>query len=207
MKPNRFFSIKITLLLTMLVWVGFIATANADREPTKPELPKGKQTSLGLYVTAAEAYDKWLAAPDAVKVFDVRTLEEYIYVGHAPMAWNISLLFQTHEWNAEKGYFAFQPNPDFLSQAKEVAAPEDMIMVMCRSGGRSAMAVNMLAEAGFTNVYQITDGMEGDSIKDPLSVFQGQRLMNGWKNSGLPWTYKPDFERIKLKTETMEDAE
>ena len=188
----------------MLVWVGFIAAANADREPTKPELPKGKQTSLGLYVTAAEAYDKWLAAPDVVKVFDVRTLEEYIYVGHAPMAWNIPLLFQTHEWDAEKGYFAFQPNPDFLSQAKEVAASEDTILVMCRSGGRSAMAVNLLAEAGFTNVYQITDGMEGDAIKDPLSVFQGQRLMNGWKNSGLPWTYKPDPERIKLKIEPKE---
>jgi len=206
LKPNRFFSIKITLLLTMLVCVGFTTAANADGEATKPELPKGKQTSLGLYVTAAEAYDKWLAAPDAVKVFDVRTLEEYIYVGHAPMAWNIPLLFQTHEWNSEKGYFAFQPNPDFLSQAKEVAGPQDTIMVMCRSGGRSAMAVNMLAEAGFTNVYQITDGMEGDSIKDPLSVFQGQRLMNGWKNSGLPWTYKPDSERIKLKVETMEEV-
>ena len=206
MKPIRFFSIKFTFLLSMLVCVGFIATANADGEATKPELPKGKQTSLGLYVTAAEAYDKWLAAPDEVKLFDVRTLEEYIYVGHAPMAWNIPLLFQTHEWNAEKGYFAFQPNPDFLSQAKEVAGPEDTIMVMCRSGGRSAMAVNMLAEAGFTNVYQITDGMEGDSIKDPLSVFQGQRLRNGWKNSGLPWTYKPDPEKIKLKIETMEDA-
>ena len=78
-------------------------------------------------------------------------------------------------------------------------------MVMCRSGGRSAMAVNMLAEAGFTNVYQITDGMEGDSIDDPLSVFNGQRLRNGWKNSALPWTYKADLERIKLKTEIMED--
>jgi len=204
MNPIRFFSIKFTLLLSMLACVGVMAAANADGTPTKPELPKGKQTSLGLYVTAAEAYDKWLAAPDAVKVLDVRTLEEYIYVGHAPMAWNIPLLFQTHEWNAEKGYFAFQPNPDFLSQAKEVAEPEDTIMVMCRSGGRSAMAVNKLAEAGFTNVYQITDGLEGDSIDDPLSVFQGQRLRNGWKNSGLPWTYKPDPKRIKLKVEPKE---
>jgi len=202
---TRFFTLKLTLLLSALLCVGFMAATSADGEATKSELPKGKQTSLGLYVTAAEAYDKWLAAPDVVKVFDVRTLEEYIYVGHAPMAWNIPLLFQTHEWNAEKGYFAFQPNPDFLSQAKEVAGLEDTIMVMCRSGGRSAMAVNMLADAGFTNVYQITDGMEGDAVKDPLSVFQGQRLKNGWKNSGLPWTYKPDFERIKLKTEVTEE--
>jgi len=206
MKRNRVFPINKYLVIWSLVIPVFMCASNASGEAIKPDLPKGKQTSLGLYVTAAEAYDKWLAAPDMVKVFDVRTLEEYIYVGHAPMAWNIPLLFQTHEWNAEKGYFAFQPNPDFLSQAKEAAGPEDTILVMCRSGGRSAMAVNMLAEAGFTNVYQITDGMEGDAIKDPLSVFQGQRLMNGWKNSGLPWTYKPDPERIKLKTEVMEKA-
>jgi hypothetical protein len=77
-------------------------------------------------------------------------------------------------------------------------------MVMCRSGGRSAMAVNMLAEAGFTNVYNITDGMEGDTVEDPLSLYQGQRLRNGWKNSGVPWTYKPDPEKIMLKTETQE---
>ena len=206
MRRNRVFPINQYLLIWLLVIPIFMFASNVNGEAIKPDLPKGKQTSLGLYVTAAEAYDKWLAAPDMVKVFDVRTLEEYIYVGHAPMAWNIPLLFQTHEWNAEKGYFAFQPNPDFLSQAKEAAGPEDTILVMCRSGGRSAMAVNMLAEAGFTNVYQITDGMEGDAIKDPLSVFQGQRLMNGWKNSGLPWTYKPDPERIKLKTEVMEKA-
>ena len=139
-------------------------------------------------------------------VLDVRTLEEYIYVGHAPMAWNIPLATQTHEWDADKGYFAYQPNPDFISQVKEMAAPTDTILVMCRSGGRSAMAVNLLAENGYTNVYQITDGMEGDKVKDPGSVYEGQRLKNGWKNSGLPWTYEPDLERIKLKNETKELA-
>ncbi len=51
------------------------------------------------------------------------------------------------------------------------------------------MAVNLLAEAGFKNVYNITDGIEGDMVTTPDSVFQGQRLFNGWKNSGLPWTY------------------
>jgi len=60
------------------------------------------------------------------------------------------------------------------------------------------MAVNLLANAGFRNVYNITDGMEGDEVKDPDSVFDGQRLVNGWKNSGLPWTYKIDPERMVL---------
>jgi len=206
MKPNRVFPLKVFLFIWSLVILSVMATANASEEATKSELPKGKQTSLELYVTSAEAYDKWLASPDDVKVLDVRTLEEYIYVGHAPMAWNIPLVTQTHEWDADKGYFAYQPNPGFISQVKEMAAPTDTILVMCRSGGRSAMAVNLLAENGYTNVYQITDGMEGDKVKDPGSVFEGKRLKNGWKNSGLPWTYTPDPERIKLKNETKELA-
>jgi rhodanese-related sulfurtransferase len=78
---------------------------------------------------------------------------------------------------------------------------------MCRSGGRSAMAVNLLAQAGFKNVYNITDGMEGDAVKDPASVFMGQRLVNGWKNSGLPWTYKTDTAQMRFVTnETEEEA-
>ena len=32
---------------------------------------------------------------------------------------------------------------------------------MCRSGNRSAQAVNLLAEVGFRSVYNIMDGMEG----------------------------------------------
>jgi hypothetical protein len=40
--------------------------------------------------------------------------------------------------------------------------------------------------------------MEGDEVKDPNSVFQGQRLVNGWKNSGVPWTYEIDHEKMKF---------
>jgi hypothetical protein len=58
--------------------------------------------------------------------------------------------------------------------------------------------VNQLAAAGFKKVYNITDGMEGDSVKDADSVFRGQRLVNGWKNSGLPWTYDVDAARMVL---------
>ena len=52
-------------------------------------LPKSKQTVLGLYLTAKEAFSKWHAASDKVVILDVRTPEEYIFVGHAPMARNI----------------------------------------------------------------------------------------------------------------------
>ncbi len=36
-------------------------------------IPKGKQTVLGLYVTAKEAYEKWKADAEKVKILDVRT--------------------------------------------------------------------------------------------------------------------------------------
>jgi len=55
-----------------------------------------------------------------------------------------------------------------------------------------------VAAAGFTNAYNITDGMEGDVVSDPNSVFQGQRWVNGWKNSGGPWTKKLTPERMVL---------
>ncbi|MCG6916746.1 MAG: sulfurtransferase, partial [Deltaproteobacteria bacterium] len=85
-----------------------------------------------------------------------------------------------------------EPNPDFVSQVKRDYKISDTILVMCRSGGRSAMAVNFLAEAGFKQVYNITDGFEGDAVKDPESYYNGKRVKNGWKNSGAPWTYNLD---------------
>jgi rhodanese-related sulfurtransferase len=60
------------------------------------------------------------------------------------------------------------------------------------------MAVNQLAAAGFNNVYNITDGFEGDMVKETESVFAGQRMVNGWKNSGLPWTYSIDPELMLI---------
>ena len=161
-------------------------------------VPKAKQTVLGLYLTAREAWEKWKAAPDAVKIIDVRTPEEYLFVGHPTMAWKIPIAAQSYEWDVGKATFPMKVLPDFVSRVKEVAKPDDTILLICRSGGRSAIAVNMLAEAGFKNVYQILDGMEGDAIEDPDSIFLGQRLKNGWKNSGCPWTYKLTPDRMML---------
>jgi rhodanese-related sulfurtransferase len=181
------------LITTVLaVFICYIAVPIATGQATKPELPKEKQTTLGLYVTAKEAYEKWKANPGEVKILDVRTPEEYIFVGHPAMAWNIPLSLQTYQWDAEKKHFAMKSNPDFLKQVKEVFQTDDIILVTCRSGNRSATAVNQLAAAGFKNVYSITDGMEGDVVNDPESVFTGMRLKNGWKNSGIPYIYKID---------------
>jgi rhodanese-related sulfurtransferase len=161
-------------------------------------IPKEKQTVLGLYVTAKEAYEKWKADPEKVMILDVRTPEEYLFVGHPTMAWKIPVAIQIYEWDADRKQFPMKPLPDFVSRVSEVAKPDHTIMVTCRSGGRSAIAVNMLAKAGFKNVYNIIDGVEGDTVEDPDSVYLGQRLKNGWKNSGCAWTYKLTPERMAL---------
>ena len=93
-----------------------------------------------------------------------------------------------------------ESNQDFIASVKELFKPTDTILVMCRSGGRSAMAVNALAKAGFVNVYNIIDGMEGDKVDDPGSVYHGKRMRNGWKNSGAPWTYDVNPELIWIST-------
>jgi len=165
------------------------------------ELPKAKQTALGLYVTARQAYEMWQADPHKVKIIDVRTLEEFLFVGHPVVAWKIPIGAQTWQWDAAKGQFPMKLNPDFVARVKEVAQPGDTLLLLCRSGGRSALAVNLLAQAGFTNAYNIVDGMEGDLVKDPDSLFLGQRLKNGWKNAGCPWTYELTPERMLLPKE------
>jgi rhodanese-related sulfurtransferase len=174
------------------------STASSSPQLTAAQVPAEKQTVLGLYVTAKEAYRRWEAEPDQVKIVDVRTPEEVLWVGHPPMAWKIPVVAVTYEWDADKKQFPMRPLPDFVTRVQTVTTLDDTLMVMCRSGGRGAMAVNLLAKAGYKNDYNVVDGMEGDSVDDPDSVFQGQRLVNGWKNSGLPWTYKIDPARLVL---------
>ncbi len=169
------------------------------------KLPKMKQTTLGLYVTAAEAYEMWKAAPDKVKVIDVRTPEEFAFVGHPEMAWNIPLAFVTYQRKDGKFEYGHRVNTAFVAQVREIAQPADILLLTCRSGGRGAMAVNQLAAAGFTNAYNIVDGVEGDPVQDPESVFNGKRMKNGWKNSA-PWGYTLDPEKIILEESAPQQA-
>jgi rhodanese-related sulfurtransferase len=128
---------------------------------------------LGLYVTAKGAYEKWQADPANVKIIDVRTPQESQIIGLPKMASKVPLTTSARE---------------FVGRVKRFAQPDDTILVICRSGNRSAVAVEMLAQAGFRNAYTVVDGFEGDREKNPSSPNYGRRTVNGWKNAGLPWT-------------------
>ena len=200
--------------LILAAAIGFAATGSAPgAETEKPasvaadrQLPKAKQTTLSLYLTAAQAYEKWKAAPDKVKVIDVRTPEEYAFIGHPEMAWNIPFAFVTYQRKNGKTEYGPKMNPDFVAEVKKIAGPADTLLLTCRSGDRSARAVDRLAAAGFNNVYTVIDGFEGDKVTDPESVFYGKRMRNGWKNS-VPWVYDIDPEKIILEEATSKQTQ
>ena len=182
----------------------FVSAAEAGTPAAKAEgseLPKRKTTTLGLYASAAQAYEMWKSTPDKVKVIDVRTPEEYAFIGHPEKAWNIPFAFVTYQRKEGKFEYKVEWNLDFVTEVKSIAEPADILLIMCRSGDRSAMAVNKLAAAGFTNAYTVTDGFEGDKVTDPGNVFVGKRMKNGWKNSA-PWVYGIDPEKVILEEGT-----
>ena len=161
---------------------------------TNEIIPEMNKSSLELYVMPKEAYAMWQTNPDTVHILDVRTFEEYTFVGHIEMAKNVPFIFPMYDPNGPvlpgrpPGCYG-EPNPDFVTAVQEIFAPTDTILIYCATGGRGAMAINVLAEAGFVNVYNIINGLEGDRVDDLGSVYHGKHMRNGWKNAGLPWGY------------------
>ncbi|MEK6215877.1 MAG: rhodanese-like domain-containing protein, partial [Boseongicola sp.] len=101
-----------------------------------------------------------------------------------------SFAFFCERFDELSGAYVFVVNEyllrDFAAlMDREGKGSDDPIFVMCRSGGRSAAAVNALAAAGYTKVYNVVDGFEGG--KDKAT---GHRTVDGWRNAGLPWGYR-----------------
>ncbi|MFZ0613919.1 MAG: rhodanese-like domain-containing protein [Desulfobacterales bacterium] len=187
------FKKSLVVLFGLCLLITFTSIAAADSAVPKDEK---KKTEAGKYVTAADAYAMWKSNPDKIKVVDCRLPQEYVFVGHAPMAYNIPSKVWTGKWDPEKKDYVLEDNAAFEAHAKKLFSPGDTILVMCRSGHRSAASVNRLTKAGFTNVYNITDGFEGDKVSDEESFFKGKRMKNGWKNSCVPWTYDLNPELV-----------
>ncbi len=174
-------------LVAPLLFLSFVTVSWADKA-----LPEKKQTELGLYITAKDAYAKWRAEPDKIRILDVRTPGEYVFVGHPAMAVNIPIELFDGGVDPETSKPDMSYNEAFIKEVQSKFKETDTIMILCRSGSRSALAVNKLAKAGFKNLYTITDGFEGDKLKSPGNDNDGKRVVNGWKNAGAPWTYKLD---------------
>jgi rhodanese-related sulfurtransferase len=166
-------------------------------------LPDYKRSRLQLYMSPREAHEIIGKEPARTLFLDVRTRAEAMYVGMPTVADALVPYVEHQElmtdWDERRHMYQLEPNSDFIQEAeirlKEKSLTKaDRVILICRSGDRSARAADLLANAGFTRVYSITEGFEGDSAKDGPKA--GQRIVNGWKNAGLPWTYK--LEKAKM---------
>jgi rhodanese-related sulfurtransferase len=108
---------------------------------------------------------------DAVLV-DVRTAEELKYVGHVPGSHHVA-------WQTGT---ALIRNPRFLKELEQKAPKDANVLLLCRSGKRSAAAAEAATKAGFLNVFNVREGFEGE--KDE-SQHRGEE--GGWRRQGLPW--------------------
>ncbi|MCB2261462.1 MAG: hypothetical protein LGR52_00710 [Candidatus Thiosymbion ectosymbiont of Robbea hypermnestra] len=135
---------------------------------------------------------------------DTRTLAEVNFVGIADVRGLVNIPYVTfpdsldREYNAKKKVVKLVVNSEFAETVTAALKKKNLsksapVLLMCRSGNRSAKAANLLHDSGFKKVYNIVDGFEGDKDKKT-----GHRTVNGWKNSGLPWKY--GFQRDQILT-------
>ncbi len=187
--------------------IGALALVSAAWAFDPASTPPDKRTKANLYLAAPEV-PAFLAAKGGRTLFvDVRTPAELMFVGSTPLIdANVPLrLGPTQEFDSKKRALVLAANPNFVSEVERRLAAKslskgDAIIVMCRSGERSAAAANLLTDAGFTEVYSVIDGFEGDLAKEGSDA--GHRTVNGWKNKGLPWGYSLDKDKMTLSGAT-----
>ncbi|MGZ8994146.1 MAG: hypothetical protein ACXW16_09035 [Burkholderiaceae bacterium] len=151
-------------------------------------VPASDRTSLGLYVDARGAHRLKSEASHKVVLVDVRSQLEVVLAGRAtPVDVHVPFIEHTLYRTASGRGWTMAENSGFIDELvhqlqSRNADIDTVILVMCRSGERSARVVNALAEAGYLLAVNVIDGFEGDLGSD------GKRSVNGWKNAGLPWT-------------------
>lgn len=116
--------------------------------------------------------------PGAVLI-DVRTDAEWKYVGTP----DLSGLGKRPLKISWKQFPEMRVNESFVEQVAGAGlGAQDTIVLLCRSGQRSAEAAAILTQSGFLRCYNIDEGFEGGKDEE------GRRgSLEGWKVRGLPW--------------------
>ena len=149
------------------------------------KVPAERQTKAGLYFTAQEANAHVEKNTAQTLFIDVRDPTEVFTLG-MPTNADANIPFKrinVQKWDAKKNTFALDSNPRFASEVEAALKAKglsktDTVVLMCGSGTRSPQAVDVLADAGFTNVYLMVDGFKG------------------WQDGKLPMSR--DLEKAKM---------
>jgi len=107
-------------------------------------------------------------AGEAVLV-DVRSVEELKADGHIPdahhVAWQIGPLLLK--------------NVRFLRELEKKASKNAVVILICRSGIRSVAAAEAATKAGFSQIFYVQEGIEGNSTHQQITI-------GGWRYWDLP---------------------
>ena len=198
--PLKILLQTVALGLVALAFVALVSPYEA-RAATAEGLPEAKRTRAALYLDAKEvpAFIEQSGGPPRILFLDLRTRAEAMYVG---MATGVDALvpFVEHQelmtdWDPQRSSYRLEPMQDFVPEVNRRLRDKglgktDLVVLICRSGDRSSRGANRLAEDGFSRVYSVVDGFEGDMSAE------GRRTVNGWKNAGLQWSYRLDKARM-----------
>ncbi len=125
------------------------------------------------HLTPKQAAAFLSADPTAVFV-DCRSEMEFLFVGHPVGAMMIP-------WNDGPEW---EINPHFVGQVKKAVghSTNRPVVLVCRSGNRSVDAGQALEAAGFTKVFNVLHGFEGE-----LDEHHQRGNISGWRKDGLAW--------------------
>ena len=112
---------------------------------------------------------KFLTDSKDVELLDVRTQDEWDNIGR-PDGEKLNL--KTHFVTIVRSSDPIA-NKGFVEEVKNKIDPNKQLLVICKAGGRSMMAEQLLSQENITCI-NISDGFEGN----------GENA--GWKNEGLP---------------------
>ncbi|MBA2412738.1 MAG: sulfurtransferase [Burkholderiaceae bacterium] len=179
--------------------LALVTSDSAAQRLDAARVPEEMRTQQGLYFLPKPALQFVRAQKGKVLFLDVRTRAEAQFLG---MATPVDALvpyvefqeFMT-DWDETRSFYKLEPFSDFVPevgrrlQAKGLNK-DDPIVLMCRSGERSSRAADLLTSSGYTRVYTVVYGFEGELSE------AGRRNVNGWKNAALPWSYELDRKKM-----------
>lgn len=131
-------------------------------------------------MTPEQAWRHLQDDPRAVLI-DVRSNMEFLFVGHPKGALSVPWIDEP-DWKI---------NPHFAAEVRKVllggiSCHDDAgcapVILICRSGKRSLEAGECLLKDGFTQVFNIEQGFEGE-----LDDQHRRSSTGGWRYAGLPW--------------------
>lgn len=132
------------------------------------------QSSQLGYAGSVPPKEAWalVQAGEAVLV-DVRSAEERKFVGLVPDSLHVAWASGT----------SLNRNPRFVKELEAKVGKDAVVLLLCRSGKRSALAAEAATKAGFTSAFNVLEGFEGE-----LDGQHQRGRQDGWRFHGLPWT-------------------